>query len=141
MRPTRKKRLDDMMREILAELLLTKAADSRLTLVTVTSVQISPELDVAKVFVSVLGGEERRPEVMAALKKAAPFLRSEVARVVKIRRTPELRFVFDETLDRGLRMERMLHDIAIERAQRPPPSADETAADDAADGGEDREAT
>jgi ribosome-binding factor A len=120
-RPTRKKRLDDMMREILAELLLTKAADPRLALATITSVQISPELDVAKVFVSVLGGEERRPEILAALKRAAPFLRTEVARQVRIRRTPELRFVFDESLEQGLRMERMLHDIAAERAERAAP--------------------
>ena len=70
MRPTRKKRLDDMFREILADLLLTKASDPRLALATVTSVQISPELDVAKVFVSVLGDDEKRTEVMNALRKA-----------------------------------------------------------------------
>ncbi len=118
MRPTRKKRLDDLFREILADLLLTKASDPRLSLATITSVRISPELDVAKVFVSVLGGEEKRSEVLDALRRAAPFLRSELAREVRVRRTPELRFVFDESMEQGLRMDRVLREIADERAER-----------------------
>lgn len=137
MRPTRKKRLDDMFREILADLLLTKASDPRLALATVTSVQISPELDVAKVFVSVLGGDEKRTEVMNALRKAAPFLRSELAREVRIRRTPELRFLFDESIEHGLRMDRMLHDIAQERADREPVADEADAAGAANEADED----
>jgi ribosome-binding factor A len=137
-RPTRKKRLDDLFREILADLLLTKVSDPRLALATVTSVRISPELDTAKVFVSVLGDEEKRSEVMAALRRAAPFLRTELAREVRVRRTPELRFLFDESMEHGLRMERMLREIAEERAERSPDADAAAAADpDAPEGAED----
>ena len=118
MRPTRKKRLNDLMREILGELLLTKAGDARLAAVTITAVEISPELDVAKVFFSVLGDEDRRKSTFEALRKAAPFLRTELSREVRLRRTPELRFVFDEALERGLHMERVLREVAEERARR-----------------------
>ena len=118
MRPTRKKKLDEVIRELLAEILLARANDPRLTLVTITSVQVSPELDVAKVFFSVLGDESKRDETVAALRRAAPFLRSELARELRVRRTPELRFHYDESMARGLRMESVLRDIADERASR-----------------------
>ena len=118
MRPTRKKKLDEVIRELLAEILLGRANDPRLTLVTITSVQVSPELDVAKVFFSVLGDESKRDETVAALRQAAPFLHSELARELRVRRTPELRFHYDESMARGLRMESMLKDIADERATR-----------------------
>jgi len=126
LRPTRKKRLDEQIREVLGEILLTRAGDPRLALVTLTSVRISPELDTARVFFSVLGDEARRDEALDALRRAAPFLRKELAREVRLRRTPELRFVFDESTARGLRMDGVLRDIARERARREP-SSDEAA--------------
>jgi len=75
-------------------------------------------LDVAKVFFSVLGDESRRDETVAALRRAAPFLRSELARELRVRRTPELRFHYDESMARGLRMEGVFRDLADERASR-----------------------
>lgn len=136
MRPTRKKRIDDLVREILGDILLTRASDPRLGLVTVTRVEISPELDVAKVFVSVLGEPEKRKEALQALRKAGPFLRTELAKEVRLRRTPELRFQVDESVERGFHMDSVLREIAAERAQResnggigevtkPPEDADE----------------
>ncbi len=132
MRPTRKKRLDEILREVLADILLTRTSDPRLAAVTVTAVRISPELDVAKVFVSALGDETRRAEAMAALRRAAPFLRTELARATDLRRTPELRFHLDESMDRGLRMESVLKDLADERASRD--AGDDPAGAEASDG-------
>lgn len=140
MRPTRKKRLDETLREILADILLTRSNDPRLALVTVTAVRISPELDVAKVFVSALGDDVRRAEAMAALRRAAPFLRTELARATDLRRTPELRFHLDESMDRGLRMESVLKDLADERAAREGGDDPDVAGTDASAGGEDRDA-
>jgi ribosome-binding factor A len=117
-RDSRKKRIDDIIRQVLGEILLTRVSDPRLSLVTVTRVAISPELDVAKVFVSVLGEGEKRSEAMAALKRAAPFLRTELAKEISIRRTPELRFLFDESMERAFHMDAVLQDLAKERAQR-----------------------
>jgi ribosome-binding factor A len=119
-RPTRKKRIDDLVREILGEILLTRASDPRLGLVTVTRVEISPELDVAKVFVSVLGEAARRDEALDALRRAGPFLRTELAKEVRLRRTPELRFQMDESIERGFHMDSVLRDLAEERAKRAP---------------------
>lgn len=118
MRPTRKKRLDETLREVLADVLLTRSNDPRLALVTITSVSISPELDVAKVYVSALGDETRRAETLAALRRASSYLRTELARATDLRRTPELRFLFDESMERGIRMETVLRDLADERTRR-----------------------
>lgn len=137
MRPTRKKRLDEILRELLADILLTRTSDPRLAGVTVTAVRISPELDVAKVFVSSLGDESKRAEAMTALRRAAPFLRTELARATDLRRTPELRFHFDESMDRGLRMESVFKDLADERAAREAGTGD---AASGSGGGEPREA-
>lgn len=140
MRPTRKRKLDEILREVLADILLTRSNDPRLAAVTVTAVRISPELDVAKVFVSALGDESRRADAMAALRRAAPFLRTELARATDLRRTPVLRFHLDESMDRGLRMESVLKDLADERAARGAADDADDAAGDAPAAEADRDA-
>lgn len=78
--------------------------------VCVTGVAISPELDTARVYVTVLGNEEVRASAMEGLKSAAPYLQSELNKRVRIRRIPRLRFVYDDSLDRGLRIQSALQE-------------------------------
>jgi ribosome-binding factor A len=115
MRSTRMRRTDDVVRRILSEALLTNVRDPRIGLVSVTDVRISKELDTARVFVSVLGDEDVRRKTLEGLRSAAPFLRSEIARESSLRRIPELRFLYDDSVDRGFRVDAALRDLARER--------------------------
>jgi ribosome-binding factor A len=114
LRTHRLRRIDDLLREVISETLLTKVQDPRIGLVTVTSVETSREFDVAKVFVSILGDEEKREESLRGLKSAASFLQAELAHSVRLRRIPRLQFLYDPSLDRALRIEEKLRDLASE---------------------------
>ena len=92
MRKTRLKRTDELLRETIAELILTRLGDPRVGFVSVTGVKISPELDTARVFVTVLGNPAERETAMKGLQSAAPYLQSELHKRVRLRRTPKLRF-------------------------------------------------
>jgi ribosome-binding factor A len=118
MRSTRMRRTDDLVRKILSETLLTKVQDPRVGMVSVTMVRISPELDTAKVWVTVLGDENARAETMKGLRSAASFLQSEIARQVRMRKVPRLSFVYDDSLDQGLRIDAALRDVETEREAR-----------------------
>jgi ribosome-binding factor A len=109
-RKTRLRRTDELLRETIAELILTRVGDPRVGFVSVTGVQISPELDTARVFVTVLGNPAEREAAMKGLKSAAPYLQSELHKRVRLRRTPRLRFVYDESVDRGFRIESALRE-------------------------------
>lgn len=79
-----------------------------MSLITVTGADVSPDLRSAKIFYSVLGDEEKRRETAEALERAKGFLRHELGSHLELKATPELRFVFDDTLDRGMRIEHLL---------------------------------
>lgn len=110
MRRTKLRRTDEMLREAVAELILTRVSDPRIGFVSVTGVKISPELDTARVFVTILGDVAARESSMKGLKSAAPYLQAELNKRVKLRRMPRLRFLYDESIDRGFRIEEALRD-------------------------------
>jgi ribosome-binding factor A len=122
----KQERTSGRIRKILSQLILREVADPRLHGITITDVQIDPELLFAKVYVNALGEEEREPEVMFALEHAKGFLRREVAHRVKLRKAPELIFRWDESLDRGERINALLATLEIP----PEDSATETDDDD-----------
>jgi ribosome-binding factor A len=111
MRSTRMKRTDDLVRRVISEAILTKLSDPRIGFVSVTGVRVSPEFDTAQVYVSVLGDEKARAETMRGLRSAASFLQSQLAREIRMRRTPRLRFLYDGSLDRGFRVDATLKEI------------------------------
>src|SRR5215510_12500681 len=84
----KQERMSDRIREILSELLLMEVSDPALQGITVTDVTVDPEIEYAEVYVNALGEEDREKEVMQGLKRASGFLRREVGRRVKLRRTP-----------------------------------------------------
>jgi ribosome-binding factor A len=96
---------------VISEILLTRVRDPRIGLVSVTGVRISPEYDTARVYVSVLGDEATREEALAGLRSAAAFIQSEIVKEVRLRRTPRLRFVYDDSIDRGFRIEETLRGL------------------------------
>ncbi len=111
MRSTRMRRTDDLVRKVVSEALLTTVQDPRIGMVTVTGVRVSPEFDTARVFVSILGDEDVRRESLDGLRSAAPFLQSQLAKAVRFRRIPRLKFIYDESVARGFRIDEVLRGL------------------------------
>ena len=105
----RMRRVDEAVREVLSEALGTSdLKDPRIGFVTVTDVKTSADLRHARVFVSVLGSEEEREQTLAGLQSAHGVLQRRVAAQLRLKRTPTLEFAYDDTVDRAMRVERIL---------------------------------
>ena len=101
----RTERLNDQLREEISDLVMRELKDPRIGgLVTITEVDVSPDLSRAKVFVSVLGSADEKKSTMKALGAASHFLQRELRRRLTIRRMPELAFVADESIEHGARI-------------------------------------
>ena len=90
---------------------------------------MSPDLQLARVFYTMMGDDTARRETAAALKRATPFLRRHVGSRVRLRRVPELEFRFDESVAHQDRIEQILRDLRQEEAQRAAESKDEATED------------
>ena len=106
----RMRRVNEAVREVLSDAMKT-LKDPRVGFVTVTDVRTSPDLRHAKVFVSVLGSESERAATMDGLASAHGVLQTAVNRELRMKRTPTLDFVYDDTAERADRLERMLADV------------------------------
>lgn len=113
----RQRRVADRIRSELSELLLRETKDPRLALVTVTEVTIDREFEYAHIYVNAMGAEERRLEVMEALGHAKGYLRSQLGARIKLRRTPDLRFYWDPSLEQGERINELLDGLALEEEE------------------------
>ncbi|MCI0570880.1 MAG: 30S ribosome-binding factor RbfA [Myxococcaceae bacterium] len=85
--------------------------DPRIGYITITGVKVSPDLRVAKIFYSMMGTEEELARTQAGLDAAKGFVRREVTRAVQLRVSPEVFFVYDESVARGDRIDRLLRDV------------------------------
>ncbi|WP_110112791.1 30S ribosome-binding factor RbfA [Bacillus sp. CGMCC 1.16541] len=110
----RSNRVGEQMKKELSEIIGRKIKDPRIGFVTVTDVQVSGDLQQAKVFISVLGDAEQRENTLKGLAKAKGFIRSEIGQRIRLRKTPEIIFEFDESIDYGNRIDTLLHEIKKE---------------------------
>ena len=99
------------MREVISEG-LGELKDPRVGFVTVTGVETSPDLRQATVFVSVLGTERKRTATLAGLAAAHGVLQARLARELRMKRTPQLTFEYDPTVERGVRMTQLIDELA-----------------------------
>jgi ribosome-binding factor A len=104
----RMRRVNELMREVIGSAISSELEDPRIGFVTVTSVETSPDLRSARVYVSVLGGPDERQATMEGLRSSHGVLQAAVARQVRLKRTPTLGFHYDETPERGVRLSRLL---------------------------------
>jgi ribosome-binding factor A len=104
----RMRRVNEVMREVIGEAISSELEDPRIGFVTVTSVETSPDLRSARVWVSVLGDASERDATLAGLRSSHGILQSVVARETRMKRTPTLTFHYDDTPERGVRMSRLL---------------------------------
>lgn len=108
--PSRLGRIGDQIQKDLAELLRTQVKDPRVGMITLTGVEISSDHHHAKVFFTTLGGAESVAKAAEGLQHASGFLRSQLAKGIKLRITPELHFIYDESVERGIRLSRLIDD-------------------------------
>src|SRR5919204_2666869 len=106
----RMRRVNELMREVIGSAITSELEDPRIGFVTVTSVDTSPDLRSARVYVSVLGDEAEREATLAGLRSSHGVLQSAIASEMRIKRTPTLSFHYDETPERGMRITRLLED-------------------------------
>jgi ribosome-binding factor A len=104
-------RVGEQMKKELGEIIGRKIKDPRIGFVTVTDVEVTGDLQQAKVFISVLGDDEQRQNTLKGLAKAKGFIRSEIGQRIRLRKTPEITFEFDESVDYGNRIETLLADL------------------------------
>ena len=102
----------------LSELLAREVHDPGIGFLTITHVKVTPDLQVARVYYTTLGDDKARRETDRALGRATPFLRRQIGRRLRLKRVPELEFFFDEAVERGDRIERILQEIGAGAAGR-----------------------
>lgn len=102
---------EEVLRE-LCNLIRTEIKDPRVGLMTsVTRVEVAPDLKTCKAYISVLGDEEAQTNTIAGLKSAAPFLRSQLAKTVNLRNTPEITFILDQSIEYGVNMSKLIDEV------------------------------
>lgn len=107
---SRIQRVADLIQTALAEILQREAEELHFGIITVTGVEVSPDMSYAKVFISVLE-DDKAKETIAILNEAHKNLRYELAHAVKLRITPELKFVYDDSTVRGNRISSLINNV------------------------------
>ena len=117
---SRKDRVSEQIRRELAELIRKELKDPRVGMISITDVEVTADYAHAKVFFSTLAGSENLPEVMTGLQKASGFLRRELGKRISIHMTPQLHFVFDQSLERGADLSKLIQEaVAISEKTEP----------------------
>lgn len=107
----RANRVAEQMKKELGDILGKKIKDPRVGFVTVTDVEVTGDLQQAKVFISVLGDDKQKQDTLVGLAKAKGFIRSEIGKRIRLRKTPEIIFEFDEAIEKGNRIEHILQEL------------------------------
>lgn len=105
-------RINGEVQKELSMLINRDIKDPRISPMTsVVAVEVAPDLKHAKVYISVLGDEEKKQSTYEGLRSAAPYLRSQLAKTINLRNTPELTFVMDQSIEYGVNMSKLIDDV------------------------------
>lgn len=115
---SRAERIADHIKDEVSQLLSFEVKDPAIGLLTVTHVKMASDLGLAHVYYTLVGDEIERRKTARALDRATPFVRRRLAESLNMRRSPEVRFHYDENVERQERVETLLRQIATERAER-----------------------
>ena|SRR5690242_9133229 len=116
---SRAARIADQIQRDLADLIRLEVKDPRVSLITVSAVDMSRDLSHAKVYVTSLARDQDPQSTVHALQHAAGFLRSQLAHTLKLRTVPQLEFLYDASVERGIRLSRLIDQAVEEDAARP----------------------
>ncbi len=119
----RMRRVNESVREVVAEG-IGELKDPRIGLVTVTGVRVTPDLQEATVFISTLGNERKRRAALEGLASAHGVLQARINRELSLRRTPQLTFAYDDAVERGVRMTKLIDDLAADLPDPDEPADD-----------------
>jgi ribosome-binding factor A len=119
--PQRLRRVADQIQRELAALVRTELKDPRVGMITLTGVEVSPDLAHAKVFFTSLAGAERRRETLQGLARASGFLRTLLGARLKVHNVPELHFVYDDSVESGIRLTHLIEEAVASDAARAAP--------------------
>ncbi|PIE83496.1 MAG: ribosome-binding factor A [Candidatus Contendobacter odensis] len=115
---SRTRRVGEQLRRDLAELIRNELDDPRLTLVSITSINVSRDLAHARIYITLLGDPAERGGCVAELNRAAPLLRCELSRRMHIRTVPKLEFRYDDVVENGARLSALIDAAVAEDAER-----------------------
>lgn len=104
-------RVGEQIKKELSHLFQHELKDPRIGFVTVTGVEMSGDLQQAKVYISVFGDSAQKEDTLQAIEKASGFIRSEIGKRVRLRHTPEITFKIDESIEYGQRIEQLIRDV------------------------------
>jgi ribosome-binding factor A len=121
----RTERVADQLREAISEILLREVHDPGIGFITLTRVDVTPDLQLARVYYTTLGDAGARRTTARALARAAPFVRRLTGGRLRLKRTPALEFIFDESIEQHDRIEQLLQEIHAERTDAPPGEDDD----------------
>ena len=116
---SRPERVADQIRAEVSGMIARDLRDPGIGFITITKVQVSPDLQHARVYYTSLGDPAARRNTGRALERASPFLRRQIGQRLRLRRTPELDFVFDESIEHQDRIEQLLQELREERQGQP----------------------
>lgn len=109
-------RINGEVQRVLAEIIRGEIKDPRIgELTSVVAVEVAPDLKTCKAWISVLGDEKARQDTLAGLNSAVGFIRSQLARKINLRNTPELHFIMDQSIEYGVSMSKKIDDIQHEK--------------------------
>jgi len=123
------RRVNESVRAVVAEG-LSELKDPRIGMVTVTGAVVSPDLGEARIFISVFGNEKKRRATLVGLDSARGVLQAKINRELSLRRTPTLTFAYDESVERGVHMTKLIDELAADLPPDPGMPEDEPAQDD-----------
>jgi len=116
--PARSLRVADQIQRELAEIIRTELKDPRVAMITLTGVEVTADYAHAKVFYTLMGSAEERAATEVGLKQAGGFLRSQIARRIKLHSIPQLHFIYDASVERGFELSRLI-DEAVAGSKEP----------------------
>jgi ribosome-binding factor A len=115
---SRPDRVGEAIRQAVSVLIARDVQDPGIGFVTLTRVKVSPDLQMARVYYTQMGDDKEKRETARALERATPFMRRQLAGQLNLRRVPELRFQFDQSVEYQDRVERILLELDVERKAR-----------------------
>ena len=119
-------RINSEVQRALSELIRMGVKDPRVSALTsVTDVEVAPDLKTAQVFVSVLGDEKKQKDTLEGLQSAMPYLRSQLAKSINLRNTPELRFQLDTSIEYGMHMSALINQVKTKEIENDCESTEE----------------